>query len=155
MGSFHGKYDYSIDAKGRVNIPAKFRKALTPAAGDTFIIVRAPGKCLRAYPKDVWEVCGAELSARPDTPENITYKRMLFSTLSDSTLDTHGRITLTPAQMQVAGIAKDVTLVGMESYIELWDMQAHQQLFGMAGGDAADDFDAAFYNSVKTGLVGQ
>ena len=68
MGQFHGRFDYSIDIKGRVNIPAKFRKTLSPNAGETFIICRAPDGCLRAYPRDLWENYEAELASRPKPP---------------------------------------------------------------------------------------
>ena len=86
MGQFHGRFDYSIDIKGRVNIPAKFRKTLSPNAGETFIICRAPDGCLRAYPRDLWENYEAELANRPETPQTLRHKRLLYNTISDSTL---------------------------------------------------------------------
>ena len=55
MSRFRGRYDYTIDAKGRVNIPSKFRKSLSPEAAETFVICQGPGRCLRAYPQDVWD----------------------------------------------------------------------------------------------------
>lgn len=148
MGKFHGKFDYSIDSKGRVNIPAKFRKALNPEAEETFIITQAPGGCLRAYPRDTWESYESELSSRPETPETLRIKRLLYSTMSDSTLDAQGRITLTTSQMALAAITKDVTLVGQANYVEIWDTARYQAYLG-----SADDFDEVFFQSVQTGLV--
>lgn len=148
MAGFHGKYDYSIDAKGRVNIPAKFRKSLVPDAADTFIICRAPDKCLRAYPQNVWSVYVAELNSRPETIETITYKRKLYATVSESTLDAQGRISLMPNQMTIAGITKDVSLVGHENYIEIWDTARYTEYLS---GD--DDFDAVFFQSVQAGII--
>jgi MraZ protein len=148
MAGFHGKYDYSIDAKGRVNIPAKFRKSLAPEASDTFIICRAPDKCLRAYPQNVWSAHVAELNSRPETIETITYKRKLYATVSESTLDAQGRITLMPNQMTIAGITKDVSLVGHENYLELWDTGRYAEYLS---GD--DDFDAVFFQSVQAGII--
>lgn len=148
MAGFHGKYDYSIDIKGRVNIPAKFRKALAPEAVETFIICRAPDKCLRAYPQNVWSAYVAELNSRPETEGTIIYKRKLYGTVSESTLDAQGRITLMPSQMAIAGITKDISLIGNENYIEIWDTAKYTEY--ISGGD---DFDAVFYQSVQAGFL--
>jgi MraZ protein len=148
MGRFHGRFDYSIDAKGRVNVPAKFRKALSPEALETFIICRAPDGCLRAYPNDLWEAYESELASRPETPDTLRHKRLLYSTISDSVLDAQGRITLTPAQMKLATIAKDVSLVGQANYIEIWDTERYNAYLG-----SADDFDSVFFQSVETGIA--
>jgi MraZ protein len=147
MGSFHGRFDYSTDSKGRVNIPSKFRKALSPESAETFIICRGPDACLRAYPKELWEAYEAELASRPETPETLRHKRLLYNTISDSTLDAQGRITLTSAQMTIAGITKDVALVGQSNYVEIWDVARYEQYLG-----SADDFDSVFYQSVESGL---
>jgi MraZ protein len=148
MAGFHGKYDYSIDVKGRVNIPAKFRKSLAPEAADTFIICRAPDKCLRAYPQNFWSAYVAELNGRPETVDTITYKRRLYDTVSESTLDAQGRISLMPNQLAIAGIAKEVSLIGHENYIEIWDTARYAEY--LSGGD---DFDKVFFQSVQAGLL--
>lgn len=145
---FHGSFNYSIDNKGRVNIPARFRSVLNPAARETFIICRAPDGCLRAYPNDLWEIYEEELVARPETPETLRLKRLLYNTLTDSTMDSQGRITLSATQLQTAGITKEVTLVGQANYIEIWDTgrytKYHQQF--------EDDFDQMFFQSVEAGI---
>jgi len=148
MGSFHGRFDYSIDAKGRVNIPAKFRKSLSPEAEETFIICRAPDGCLRAYPNDLWKAYETELASRPETPETLRHKRLLYSTLAESTLDAQGRISLTSAQMTLAGITKDISLVGQANYIEIWDTMKYDSYLS-----SADDFDSVFFQSVEAGIA--
>jgi|WetSurMetagenome_2_1015567.scaffolds.fasta_scaffold372587_2 MraZ protein len=145
MLGFHGKYNYSVDIKGRVNIPAKFRKALLPEAADTFIVCRAPGGCLRAFPQNFWHSYVAELNGRPETPETVLHKRLLYDTASESTLDAQGRIALMPNQMTIAGITREVTLVGHEQYIEIWDMARYAVYLGNAA-----DFDTVFFQSVPT-----
>ena len=149
MLGFHGRYDYSVDIKGRVNIPAKFRKALGPEAADTFIVCRAPGGCLRAFPQNAWNTYVAELNGRPETPETVRHKRLLYDTVSESTLDAQGRIMLMPNQMTIAGIQRDVTLVGQEYFIEIWDTARYAAYLG---DDA--DFDTIFFQSVRVGLRG-
>lgn len=152
MGPFLGRFDYSIDAKGRVNIPAKFRKGLNPDAEDTFIICRAPNGCLRAYPKDLWKKREDELSSLAETPDGLKLKRQIYSTLSESTLDAQGRVTLSPVQMNLAGIKKDVTLVGESFYVEIWDTE---KLTAYLGEPDSDGFDDAHFKIVDAGMVKQ
>jgi MraZ protein len=147
MSHFRGRYDYTVDDKGRVNIPAKFRKSLNPKATETFVVCRAPGNCLRAYPQDVWELYEEEMGSRPQTEETVRLWRLLYNTVSDSTLDAQGRITLTALQIKLASIMKNVSLVGQGSYIEIWDTEKFDQSYG-----AGDDFDAIFFKSVAAGL---
>jgi MraZ protein len=146
--SFLGRFDYSIDAKGRVNIPAKFRKGLNPEAEETFVICRAPCSCLRAYPMDKWKKRQAELDALAETPEGLKLKRHTYGTLSESTLDAQGRVSLTQVQMKLAEITKEVTLVGEGDYVEIWDTEKFNKYIGLEPED--DGFDDAHFNIVKT-----
>lgn len=143
MSSFRGSYDYSIDSKGRINVPAKFRKALNPEAEETFVIVPAPDKCLRAYPLDSFKRFEQELDSRPQTPATTQLRRSIFSNAKESSLDAQGRIALSPRQIEIAGVAANVTLVGEGGYIEIWDTERHAQYLSTI------DFDAVFYASVE------
>ena len=147
MARFRGVYDYSIDAKGRVNIPSKFRKALAPEAGETFVISRAPNKCLRAYPQNVWEEYEEDLASRPQTPGPLRHLRLLQSTLSDSKLDAQGRIALRKNQVEIACIKKNVTLVGYVGFIEIWDTEKYKEHIG-----SGEDFDEVFFDSAEVGM---
>lgn len=99
MAKFRGRYDFSIDEKGRINIPSKFRKLLSPEAEDTFVVSRGLEGCLWAYPKNEWEKFEEEtLDSMRMTRESNKVHRMLQNTLSDSTLDKQGRISLTPSR---------------------------------------------------------
>jgi MraZ protein len=148
MAGFHGKYEYSVDAKGRLNMPAKFRKALAPEAEETFVICQAPANCLRAYPQNVWAAYTAELNSRPETESTLEYKRKLYDTVSESTLDAQGRIALQANQMAIGGIAKDVVIIGHEQYIEIWDPARYAAYLG-----SKNDFDTVFFQSVQAGLL--
>jgi MraZ protein len=147
MSRFRGRYDYAIDEKGRVNIPAKFRKALSPDANETFIICRAPNGCLRAYAQDVWNKYEDELSSRPQTPETLRHQRLVYNTLAESTLDAQGRVSLTTLQMSMVGLIKNVTLIGQNGYIELWDTDRFNTYVGNQ-----EDFDEVFFKSVESGV---
>ena len=144
MARFRGRYDFSIDEKGRVNIPSKFRKLLAPEAEDTLVVSRAPDGCLWAYPKDEWEKFEEFLVGMPVSRESNKLQRVLQNTLNDSTLDKQGRISLTAFQMKIAGITKDVSIIGRGSYLEIWDTKKFEEY---AGGE---EYDEMYYKLVRS-----
>lgn len=147
MARFIGRYDYSIDEKGRLNIPSKFRRMLSPQAAETFVICRAPDSSLWAYPLDEWQRVEEMLEAMPFTRESNKIRRMIYQSATYSTLDRQGRITLMPAQTAVAGIRKNVTLVGSGRHIEIWDTARFDAYIG-----PGDDFDDYFYQAAGEGM---
>jgi len=147
MYRFRGTYDYSIDDKGRVNIPAKFRKMLQPAADETFVITLAPGKCLRAYPQDAWAPFEDELHSRPETPDTLAYKRLVFNNVSDSQLDSQGRVLVPAEQLRLVEIRKNVVLSGQGDFIEIWDTDRFNATFRAV---TTDQFDDLFFKSVQS-----
>ncbi|MCX7726008.1 MAG: hypothetical protein N2053_04075 [Chitinispirillaceae bacterium] len=118
--SFLGCSEFSVDNKGRVSIPVEFRHCLYPEAENTFIIVRSYDDALRAYPYDIWQKFEKKIMVLPETEEIIKSKRLLFMSLTKSTLDSQGRITLSENQRLKAGIDKSVILYGMGDSIEIW-----------------------------------
>jgi MraZ protein len=147
MQRFRGYFEYSVDEKGRLNIPAKFRKVVSPEADETFVIVRGPNNCLQAFPQDGWSVFETELDKRPTTPGTVKFKRHLYGSLSDSQLDGQGRITLSPQQLAVAGISKKAIMVGHGNYLEIWSPEKYQEYVG-----SGDDFDNVYFQSVQDSL---
>lgn len=145
MARFRGRYDFSIDEKGRINIPSKFRKLLSPEAEDTFVVSRAPDGCLWAYPKNEWEKFEDSLEKMPVSREVNKFQRALQNTLNDSTLDKQGRISLTALQMKIAGINKNVTIIGRGGYLEIWDTERFEQYAGDGG-----DFDEVYYKTIQS-----
>ncbi len=135
-----------MDQKGRINIPSKFRKLLSPAAEETFVICRAPDGCLWAYPKDEWEKFEDSLVGMPASREVNKFQRMRQNTLNDSVLDRQGRISLTPLQVKVAGIEKDVTIIGRGSYLEIWSTGRFEEYAGKG-----EDFDEVYYKTLRSG----
>ncbi|MBD3391253.1 MAG: division/cell wall cluster transcriptional repressor MraZ [Chitinivibrionales bacterium] len=146
MTRFIGEYKYTVDAKGRLNIPAKFRKAISPEAGETFVVTRAPDGCLRAYPRDDWASMEHRILSRPEKPQSFRTERLIYSTASESTLDRQGRIALSPVQLQLAGITKEVFLFGGPGYVEIWDPRRFEEYV-----TSGDDFDTVFFQSVDSG----
>jgi MraZ protein len=147
MARFRGRYDFSIDQKGRINIPSKFRKLLSPEAEETFVISRAPDGCLWAYPKDEWEKFEGMLDKMPVSRDANKFQRAIQNTLNDSALDKQGRISLTSLQMKIAGIDKEVSIIGRGSYLEIWDTRRFEEYTGNG-----DDFDEVYYKTIRSGM---
>ncbi len=149
MTRFRGTFEYSIDSKGRLSIPAKFRRVLSPEAQETFVIIRGPDNCLQVYPQDAWKQFEDEIESRPQTPETIRLKRYIYRSLTDVKLDAQGRIMLSSHQMKTAQISEKAILIGQSRYFEIWSPQRYSEFFG-----EEDDFDDVYYQSVKDSVVG-
>lgn len=122
MAFFKGQETYSIDNKGRVNIPVKMRKSISPEANDTFAITRGLDKCITAYPIDEWkryEEKFADLNQYDE--KNRYFLRMLLMWSEEVSLDAQQRISLSRKLMDFAGIDGKVMIVGMGDHIEFWN----------------------------------
>ena len=121
MSSFKGSYSYSVDSKGRINIPAKLRKYVSPEANDTFVVTRGFEKCLFLYPLDEWSTL--EGSVRELSPANSQHRfitRTLLQYATETQLDGQSRITIPKELLQFAGIEDQVLIVGVLERIEVW-----------------------------------
>jgi MraZ protein len=128
MSSFKGSYAYSVDSKGRVNIPSRLRKYLSSEANDTFVITRGYEKCLSLYPLDEWlslEKAIRELS--PSNPQHRYFTRTLLQFATESQLDGQSRITIPKELLQFAGINDHVLILGVLERIELWNPMIHEE----------------------------
>jgi len=114
MAFFKGQETYSIDNKGRVNIPAKMRKSLSPEANDTFAITRGLDRCITAYPIDEWKKYEEKFANLNQYDEkNRYFLRMLLMWSEEVTLDAQQRISLPRKLLEFAGIESKVMIVGM------------------------------------------
>ncbi len=115
---FMGKYNHTIDAKGRVIIPAKLREGL----GEQFVVSKGQDGCLYAYDQDSWQKMEEKLENLPQSrPETRRIKRFFFAGSVEVEYDKQGRI-LIPAELRAhAALKKDVVLVGVGSKVEIWD----------------------------------
>ncbi|MCQ2510182.1 MAG: division/cell wall cluster transcriptional repressor MraZ [Lachnospiraceae bacterium] len=117
---FMGEYSHSIDAKGRLIIPAKFRDEL----GENFVMTKGLDGCLYIYPSSEWKLFQEKLSTLPLTNKNArTLVRFFVSGASDCELDKQGRILIPATQREFAGITKDVVLAGSINRIEVWSKE--------------------------------
>ena len=129
-----GQYDYAIDAKGRLNFPAKFREEM----GATFIVTCWLDHCLAAFSSEQFEKIAEKIEEK-GLVKGRKVTRMLYSSAVEVTPDKQGRIQL-PAKLRgYAGLEHDVTIIGNREYAEIWDTAAWN-------GDQAtsdEDFTAA------------
>jgi len=115
-----GEYRHSLDAKGRVIMPAKFREDI----GSHFFITIGTDKCLRAYPYEEWNRYKQTIEALPDSDSKARlYKRAIFSYSGECEVDKQGRILLASNLKSYAGLVKDVVIIGQSSYIEIWSAE--------------------------------
>ena len=114
---FLGEYIHTIDTKGRLTIPAKYRGEL--AAG--LVVTRGLDKNLAVYPMDTWRALAKEILARPMTDQRMRdFRRRVFSGAVDIAPDKQGRILIPPYLREFAGIDGEVIIAGMFDSLEIW-----------------------------------
>jgi MraZ protein len=122
MAAFRGSYQHTIDHKGRISIPARFRRQLSGDAEETFVILRGLESCIALYPSDEFRRLDERLRGRSFSDENNRrYQRMMLFDSRDETLDAQGRIALPPRLITHAKLAKDVLIVGLLDHLEVWN----------------------------------
>ncbi len=115
---FSGKAYHTVDAKGRLFIPAMYREEL----GGNFIVAKGfSDPYLVIYPKNEWEALIAKIDALGLDKNARLLKRYLMMSANPTEMDTQGRIVLSKEHREFAGLSKDVTVLGMSSTIEIWD----------------------------------
>ena len=123
--SFLGEYRYTIDEKGRVNVPAPFRKVLHPANNRTFVISKsiAKDKCLVAMPFEDWSIFEDDLTKKllRMNPIDQKWLRDLTRYATICRYDSQGRITIPKSLLEVAGLSNEAVIIGMLKQIEIWD----------------------------------
>ena len=114
---FMGEYNHTIDAKGRLIIPARFRELL----GEEFILTKGLDGCLSIYPMDAWEAFETKLRALPLTNKNArTFTRFFVAGATNCELDKQGRILVPQTLREFAGL---VVLTGNLDRIEIWSKE--------------------------------
>ncbi|WP_027726142.1 division/cell wall cluster transcriptional repressor MraZ [Tuberibacillus calidus] len=114
---FMGEFQHTIDEKGRLIIPAKFREDLGP----TFVLTRGLDQCVFGYPMDEWKALEQKLKALPFTKKDArAFSRFFFSGASECQLDKQGRVNITPSLRDYAGLDKECVIIGVSNRIEIW-----------------------------------
>lgn len=122
MSFFKGQETFSLDNKGRVNIPAKMRRALSPDANNTFILTRGIDKCIVAYPMDEWKKYEERyIRMNQFNEENRFFLRTILAWCEEVEIDAQQRIMISKKYLDFADLENKVTVVGMIDHIEFWN----------------------------------
>ncbi len=115
---FIGEYQHSVDGKGRLVLPSKFRAGLA----DGCIVTKGQEGCLYVLPIAEWQTMADEVSALPLTDKRgRKWSRVFFGSSEDLSVDKQGRAMLPATLRQWAGLTDKVTVIGVHSRVELWD----------------------------------
>jgi MraZ protein len=119
---FRGQFEHSIDAKGRVSLPARFRDALLSEGDGRFILTPAPfDPCLHLHPMREWEEFEKKIAELPSLdPIVVRFRRIYVSAAIECELDRVGRVLVPPHLREKASLCRDVLWAGMGRTIELW-----------------------------------
>lgn len=119
---FRGMFVHTIDSKGRVSIPTKFREILRAKYDDRLIVTNYLDPCLVAYPFEEWKRIEEKFAAQSSFKKEIrAFKRLLISAATECTIDRQGRILIPPGLREHARLDKEAALVGQITYFEIWD----------------------------------
>lgn len=121
-----GEYQHSVDAKGRLIVPAKFREAL----GETFVVTRGLDNCLFGYPMNEWRKLEEKLKGLPMTKKDTrAFARFFFSGATEVEIDKQGRINIPSTLITHAHLEKDCVVLGVSNRIEIWAKDAWETYF--------------------------
>lgn len=114
---FMGEYHHSIDEKGRLIMPSKFRYDL----GETFVITRGIDSCLFVYPMETWNKLTNKLNELSFTKKDVrSFQRFFLSAATICEFDKQGRINVTSPLADYAGLTKECVVIGVNDRIEIW-----------------------------------
>ena len=142
---FMGEYHHSLDDKGRLIVPSKFREPL----GGRCVVTRGLDKCLFVYPEPEWRAMEQKLRQLPLTQADArAFVRFFFSGATDLELDKQGRIMLPANLREYAGLDKDVVVIGVATRVELWS----KEVWSGYMQEAASSFEAIAEKIVDLGI---
>ncbi|MCX7856794.1 MAG: division/cell wall cluster transcriptional repressor MraZ [Deltaproteobacteria bacterium] len=132
---FEGRFEYTLDEKNRVSIPARFREILARHYDMNLILTNLDG-CIVAYPKREWEIIKENISKLPSLKKEArTFLRFYFSGVCECAIDRLGRILLPQSLRTYANIVKDVVIIGMNKKIEIWSKEKWNEVVKEATSD--------------------
>lgn len=122
---FLGEYEHTVDTKGRVAIPARFRAQMDRGA----VVSKGMGVCLSVYTMDRWEEKSNELVAGKSSDELRDFERRIYPSASEIDLDGQGRMVI-PAKLRAYAkieLGSEVTIAGVRDHFEIWNSAVWQQ----------------------------
>jgi len=122
---FRGSFEHSIDSKGRVSVPSRFREIISERYEGKLVLTMDFDKCIMVYPLEEWERVEEKIKSLPQSQKEVKdYTRFVFSNAAECELDKQGRILIPPPLREGAQINKSVMVVGILNKMEIWDKAA-------------------------------
>jgi len=142
---FIGEYQHTIDAKGRVIMPARFREEL----GDKFVVTKGLDNCLFVYPNEEWRNLEQKLRTLPLTSKEArAFIRFFFAGAAECEVDKQGRILIPSNLREHASLEKDLVIIGVSSRVEIWSKDA----WDAYNDDSSLDQDAIVQKMAELGI---
>jgi MraZ protein len=128
MNGFWGSFKSTLDNKGRINFPAKFRKNLREEDEDTLIMIRGTQNCIGVYPLTSWRqtVDTIKRKVQNEREFGIVSRRLMYQA-AEQKIDKQGRLNLSANLIEYAGLNGEVLIVGYHNKIEIWDPGKYRQ----------------------------
>lgn len=121
-----GEYEISLDSKGRIMLPAGFRKQLPEGSGERFVINRGFENCLTLYPLETWNDIAAQVDRLSDfKPKVREFKRLFRNGASYIDVDSAGRVLIPKMLLEHAGISKELVFTAQGDKVELWSKDTY------------------------------
>ncbi len=126
---FMGEYHHTMDDKGRIIMPAKFRESL----GENFVVTRGLDNCLFVYPPEEWQSMEGKLTKLPLTRQDArAFVRFFLSGAVDCEFDKQGRISIPNNLREHSQLVKDVVIIGVANRLELWSKERWEKYIQIA-----------------------
>ena len=143
---FIGEYHHTIDEKGRIIIPVKFREEL----GNNFIITRGIENCLFVYSAENWAKITNKLNSLPFTKKDArTFNRFFMSGATSVELDKQGRVNISKPLIDYASLIKDCVIIGTGDRLEVWSQESWESFFDSTKDSMSDIAENLFNESVN------
>lgn len=127
---FYGEYEHSLDNKGRLIVPSKFREAAKAHYIEKFYITRGLDKCLFIFGEEEWKSQELKFKNLSFTKkESRNFNRLFFSGTSELEIDKQGRILIPKYLKDYAGIRRDLVVIGVSNRIEIWAKETWQEYY--------------------------
>ncbi len=145
INMFMGEFHHSIDEKGRLIIPSKFREILK----SNFVVTRGIENCLFVYPQEKWNGIVDKLESLSFTKKNArSFTRFFLSGASTADFDKQGRVNLSSPLIDYANLKKDCVIVGVADRIEIWSLESWNHFFDVNCEQMSDIAESLFSDNV-------
>ena len=132
---FYGEYRHSIDRKGRLIMPSKFREACKEYSVERFFLTRGLDHCIFMFAEDEWRLQEQKFKGMSFTKqETRKFNRLFFSGAADVIPDKQGRFIMPPYLKDYAQIKRDTIIIGVSNRIEIWDIKLWEEFYNSTSG---------------------